>query len=127
MTARRRKDAGFTMLEVLIAIMLSSIAMLGVVALFRVQSAASSFSRRNTEAAVLATDQLERLRTVAVTGTTLTGSQASLAETGRVVTGGVFTRSWSVVPAAGYYDITVTVAWVDSGNKSVVVRGRRNQ
>lgn len=122
----RRREAGFTMLEVLVSIMLASIAMLGVVALFRVQTAASSFSRRNTEAAVLATDQLERLRTVALTGTTVTGSQASLSETGRVVTGGVFTRSWTVAPATGYYDITVTVAWVDNGNKSVVVRGRRN-
>jgi prepilin-type N-terminal cleavage/methylation domain-containing protein len=127
MKTRRRKEAGFTMLEVLIAIMLSSIAMLGVVALFRVQTAASSFSRRNTEAAVLATDQLERLRTVALTGSAITGSQTNLTETGKVVTGGVFTRSWTVAPATDYYDITVTVAWVDNGNKSVVVRGRRNQ
>jgi len=114
------------MLEVLIAIMLSSIAMIGVVALFRVQSAASSFSRRTTEASNLATDQLERLRTIAVTGTTITGSQTSLDEKGRVATGGPFSRSWTVVPVDSYYNVTVTITWFDNGNRSLVMRGRRN-
>ena len=126
MTRTRRKERGFTMLEVLIAIMLSSIAMIGVVALFRVQSAASSFSRRTTEASNLATDQLERLRTIAVTGTTITGSQTSLDEKGRVATGGPFSRSWTVVPVDSYYNVTVTITWFDNGNRSLVMRGRRN-
>lgn len=126
MSRTRRKERGFTMLEVLIAIMLSSIAMIGIVALFRVQSAASSYSRRTTEASTLATDQLERLRTIALTGTTVTGSQTSLDEKGRVATGGPFARSWTVVPTDSYYDVTVTVAWFDNGNRTLVMRSRRN-
>jgi len=115
------------MLEVMIAIMLSSIAMIGIVALYRVQTAASSFSRRTSEASVLANDQLERLRTVAIAGTTTSGAQANLDERGRVVAGAPFTRSWAMAPnAAEYYDIAVTVTWFDNGNRSLVVRGRRN-
>ena len=123
---RRASQRGFTMLEVLIAIMLSSIAMLGVVALFRVQTAASSFSRRTTEASILASDQVEHLRTVTVTGTTMTGTEPSLDEKGRVVTGGPFARSWTLIPVDSYYDVTVTVSWFDNGNRSLVMRGRRN-
>ena len=64
--ARRRSgQGGFTLMEVLISLVLGAIAMIGVIALYRASTNASSYSRRSTEAAVLAQDKLERLRTEA--------------------------------------------------------------
>ena len=114
------------MLEVLIAIMLSSVGMIGIVALFRVQTAASSFSRRTTEAAVLASDQLERVRTIPIPAAGSGSAQTGLDERGVAVTGGLFTRTWTAVPAADYFAVTVTVTWKDNGQRSLVLRGRRN-
>ena len=122
---RRRKatQGGFTLMEVLVSLVLGAIAMIGVIALYRASTNASSFSRRSTEASVLAQDKLERLRTeVPVTGS----DGGTIDETGKLVVGAPFTRSWTVAPVGQYFDINVTVGWVDEGaNKTVVVRGRR--
>ncbi|MEJ7601745.1 MAG: prepilin-type N-terminal cleavage/methylation domain-containing protein [Kofleriaceae bacterium] len=126
MTTTRAAERGFTMLEVLIAILLSSVGMIGIVALFRVQTAASSFSRRTTEASVLATDQLERVRTIPIPAAGSGSSQTSLDESGTVVTDGVFARTWTAVPVTDYFAVTVTVSWKDNGQRSLVLRGRRN-
>lgn len=121
----RRAQAGFTMIEVMIAVLLTAIATSGIIGLFMVQSRASGFSRHQTEATVLAQDQLERLRTVP---TTVSGADASpLDAAGKP--GGIYTRSWTFATGATptYYDIAVTVAWdEDNSAKTVVIRGRRN-
>lgn len=128
MRSRKSQEGGFTLMEVLISLILGAIAMIGVIALYRASTNASSFSRRSTEASVLAQDKLERLRTeaaVVVTGATDGGS---IDETGKVVVGAPFTRTWTVASGGGglYYDLTVSVAWQDEGvGKSVLVRGRR--
>jgi prepilin-type N-terminal cleavage/methylation domain-containing protein len=119
----RRGQHGFTMIEVLISIVLCSIAVMGVVALFRIQSESSSFSRRVTEATVLAEDKMEKLRTLPV-GALAGGPEVGIDETGRP--GGVFTRSWTATPAATYVDIDVTVEWNEDGPRQITLRGRRN-
>jgi Tfp pilus assembly protein PilV len=125
---QRRSERGFTMVEVLVALVLSMIAMVGVIALYRSQSAASSFSRRNTEATILAEDQMERLR---ATGGAGSGTVANLDERGVVVTGGPFTRFFEVTnpTATSFYDdILVRVSWIEEGlTKSVSLRGKRNR
>jgi Tfp pilus assembly protein PilV len=65
----RRSEAGFTMIEVMIAMLLTAIAMIGIIALFMTQRKASGFSRHTTEATVLAQDKLEQLRTLCVPAT----------------------------------------------------------
>lgn len=129
MTRRKRQQGGFTLVEVLVSLILSMIAMVGVIALYRTQTNASSFSRRNTEATMLAEDQLERLRTQNTVGS---GSTSGLDESGKVAAGGIFTRSFNVATGAGagssYDEITVTVQWQEDGAaKSLVVIGRRNR
>jgi prepilin-type N-terminal cleavage/methylation domain-containing protein len=122
---RRRTQRGFTMVEVLVALVLSAIAMVGVIALYRASTNASSFSRRNTEATVLAQGKLEELRTknIAVALTT----ETTLDETGKVVTGGPFTREHTVTLNGTFYDLLVTVKWTEEGvQRSVTLRGRRN-
>ncbi|HEU0034741.1 MAG TPA: prepilin-type N-terminal cleavage/methylation domain-containing protein [Kofleriaceae bacterium] len=124
---RRPPEAGFTMIEVLVAIVLCSIAVVGISALARVQSNAAGFSRRSTEASILAEDQFERLRLTASPTIASTGSQTGLDENGVVSNKGVFTRSWTVTPNGTYADVAVTVSWDDGVTRKVVLRGRRTR
>ncbi|MCX5744588.1 MAG: prepilin-type N-terminal cleavage/methylation domain-containing protein [Proteobacteria bacterium] len=122
---RRPRTAGFTLIEVMVSIVLASIATSGIVGLYVVETRASGFSRHSTEATVLAQDQLEQLRTSKVTGL---ASTAGLNEHGKVVTGGLFTRAYTVTSSTGYDDMVVTVQWSEDGEaKIVTIRSRRNQ
>ncbi|HET7500572.1 MAG TPA: prepilin-type N-terminal cleavage/methylation domain-containing protein [Kofleriaceae bacterium] len=119
---RRRGERGFTMIEVMIALLLTAVAVMGVLGVYMVQARASSASRHSSEAAFLAQDQLEQLRTqVAVAAT---GSDANVNERG--LASGIFTRSWSTTLGPGYVDIAVTVTWSEDGvARRFVLRGRR--
>lgn len=120
-----RPQRGFTMVEVMVAILLTGLTVIGVIGLFRVETRASTSSRRTTEAAVLAQDKLEELRTIAVASHTdsdtpldpLTGSAS------------IFTRNWVVAPDpedASIVSITVTVSWNEGGvPRTVQVSGQR--
>lgn len=105
---QRSQQGGFTLIEVMIAVLLTVIAVVGIVALFRTQSRASSYSRRSTEATMLATDKLEKLRTLA---TATAGSETSIDAQG--VAGGTFDRVWTVNVGTSYTDIAVRVGWDD--------------
>lgn len=110
--------------------MLCSISVIGIVALFQVQTNASGFSRRTTEATVLGEDQLERVRTQPAPTVATTATQTGLDANGKVVAAGPFTRTWTTTPSSDgtYSDITVTVSWSDDDGpaRQVVLRGRRN-
>jgi prepilin-type N-terminal cleavage/methylation domain-containing protein len=126
-----RAQRGFTMVEVLFALVLGGIAMVGVIALYRASTNASSFSRHSTEATVLAQGKLEELRTQ--TGALLATTDCAavspklLDETGKCVTGGIFTRTYSVTLNGSFFDVVVDVTWTEEGiAKTVTLRGRRN-
>jgi Tfp pilus assembly protein PilV len=116
------------MIEVMVAILLTAIAIIGILSLYMAQSRASSYSRHTSEASVLAEDGLEKLRLEsAPAGSTLT----DVDEQG--VSPGIFTRVLTVsglvgsAPAA-YYDLTSTVTWEEDGvTRTVTLNGRRNQ
>jgi prepilin-type N-terminal cleavage/methylation domain-containing protein len=126
----RPPDAGFTLIEVMIAILLTAIAVLGMIALFKVETHAGATSRRETEAAVLAQDKLEALRTRA---TPIVGPgipEVGLDANGMLVQSpnppGPYTRTSDVVQAGEHLRITVSVSWDDGARvRSVVVHGLR--
>ena len=123
----RRPEAGFTMVEVLVSILLTAIATTGILALYLVETRASGFSRHQTEATVLAQDKMESLRTAAAPGVTTTTTEAGLNEKGKVVSGGLYTRSATTTPVTSYADVSVTVSWTEDGlAKQVVLRSKRN-
>ena len=113
------------MVEVLVAIMLTAIAAAGIIGLYMVQTRSSDRSRAQTEAAILAQDQIERLRASNFTGTS---SEIGLDALGKP-TGGRFGRSWAVNTVGAcpscYSDMTVTVTWPDDNGRPVVMRARR--
>ena len=126
--ARKRPGGGFTLIEVMIAVLITAIAMAGIIALYTSETRASGNARHATEAAVLAQDQLERLRTTAAVSS-VPPHEIDLTPSGAVVTGvGIFTRQWIVTPIVNSYtDLQVTVTWTDdSVTRNVTLYGRRN-
>ncbi len=119
-----RPQGGFTLIEVMVAILLTALTTIGVLALYRVETRSSSFSRRETEAAVLAQDKLEELRTQ-VAGAT-TGSDAP---TDQLLGSSIFSREWTVtvsVTDPSILVIWVKVSWDDDGvQRDVQVYGQR--
>jgi prepilin-type N-terminal cleavage/methylation domain-containing protein len=122
MRAPAGDQGGFTMIEVMIAIVLLALATTGLIGLFRIQTGASSFSRHATEASSLAQDKLEVLRTQSAPAS---GSETALSALGKP--GGPFDRSWVVTPSATYIDYAVTVTWDESGTaRSIRLSSRRS-
>jgi prepilin-type N-terminal cleavage/methylation domain-containing protein len=128
---QRATESGFTLIEVLISILLASLLVIGAVALFRIESRAGSFSRRETEASVLAQDKLEALRTLIQPTATGTGADAAaLDASGNTGTPqAIFTRDWAITQmtdGSNVYQIEVHVSWDDGEiTRTVTVRGRR--
>ena len=119
-----RPQGGFTMIEVMIAILLTVIAVIGMMALFRIETRASGLSRRETEAAVLAQDKLEEVRTWSMPAVSPTGTDANIDALGN--TGGMFTRSWSITANGDAYNVQITVSWSDDGvSRTVVYNSQR--
>jgi prepilin-type N-terminal cleavage/methylation domain-containing protein len=129
MVSRRRRrsrgphERGFTLIEVMVALLLTAVAVMGLLGVYMAQARASSNTRHSSEAAVLAQDKLEQLRTQA--GVAGSGSEASINERG--IATGVFTRRWTVTLGAGYADVVVTITWSEDGvARQFVLRGRRS-
>lgn len=120
-TKRGSRQAAFTMIEVMVAVLLTAIATTGIVALYVVNTRASGFSRHTTEATILAQDQMERMRTNGAGS----GSNNGIDEAGN--SPGMFNVNYAVATAApAYDDINITVSWVEDGaNRAITVLGRR--
>jgi hypothetical protein len=125
-TVRRRSSAaGFTLIEVMVALLLTVIAVIGIVALYMIESRASGFSRHETEASVLAEDKMEVLRTItppcqgAIPCAQLAGVDANITEEELAGSNGIYTRTWSITPNTGptpdWWDYLVSVTWTEDG------------
>jgi Tfp pilus assembly protein PilV len=115
------------MIEVMVAMLLTALTVIGVLGLYRIESRASAFSRRETEAAVLAQDKLEELRTQAAPTADVTGSDSPPDQFSPTNTP-FFARSWAITVSldAAVYNIEVTVTWDEDGyTRTVKVQGVR--
>ena len=124
----RSHDEGFTFIEVMISVLLTAIAVIGMIALFRINSNAAMMSRHQTEAAVLANDKLEILRTASTASITAGGPYAEgpMNEQGTNVSGGRYTRNTTIATSGTMFSVQVVVSWDEDGTtKSVTVRGIR--
>jgi prepilin-type N-terminal cleavage/methylation domain-containing protein len=127
---KRNPESGFTMIEVMIAMLITAIALIGILALFMAQTKASGYSRHATEATALCEDKLEKLRTLTAASVGINGTETTLDEKG-VVGSGIYTRTWTYTVMAAYVDLVCTTSWnEDEGagagsGKSVTLRARR--
>jgi prepilin-type N-terminal cleavage/methylation domain-containing protein len=123
-------QAGFTLIEVMVALLLAAIAIMGILGLYTTSTRASGFSRHTTEATILAEDKIESLRLLPAVqvGTAIT--EPGLGALGTTSTG-IFTRSYTSLlvpnPACNYANVQVIVTWNDDGtDHSVKVNSKRN-
>ena len=105
------RQAGFTLVEVMVALLLTAIAVMGIIGLFLAETRASSFSRHNAEAAVLANDKAETLRTTKSASIASGNDATSLDAEGNA--GGIFYRKWTWTQGTDttYSAVTVMVGW----------------
>jgi prepilin-type N-terminal cleavage/methylation domain-containing protein len=118
-----RNEQGFSMLEVLIAICLLTIAMMGLITLQSRGIRCNDLGNRTSQAVALAQDQLEQLIQSACGGNfplaapspnPFPDANNPISETGAA--GGIFTRTWQLqnaAPVTNAQTITVSVVWND--------------
>ena len=104
-------QGGFTLIEMMVAILLVGVGLMGLAALSTTVTRANVQSSGLTAASALAQERIESFQTQPY------GSIASGSDT-RLLDGVAFTRSWTVTPddpAPGLKTIAVTVSWATRG------------
>ncbi len=110
-------NRGFTLIEVLIAIFLLVVAILGSISTTAIIIKSNSLSKTMTTATTLAKDKMEQLKNtgydVLAGGTDYASKDSTLQTTSTA--NSIFTRIWTVTsdgsPAAGMKTVAVTVQW----------------
>ena len=114
-----KKPDGFSLIEVLIALVILSIALLALAGLMATTTRNNAVGGHMTEAATLAQDLLERLRLTPMWILTANGMGNGAPQVDNPVgsTGITYTRTWTCtrnLPAPDIlHTITITVSWVD--------------
>ena len=120
--------AGFTMVEVLVAIGIFSIAILGLAVGAITITRANKTSQFHTLATNLAQDKLEQLK--AATSPNVASCSSNCDASVPTYQNASFTRTWVVTantPAAGINQIDVTVQWRDYSQHSLTVSSAMSQ
>jgi prepilin-type N-terminal cleavage/methylation domain-containing protein len=117
-------ERGFTMVEVLIALLILLLGMAGVLSLQLTSLEATAFSRHATEASVLAEDKMEALRTQPTA--TLVSDSDTVDARGVPDPNGLYAREWTVAAAGEDTSITVEVSWLEQGNAAEPYRVTMN-
>ncbi len=136
---KRRSVRGFTLMEVMVAVLVTTAALIGSLSLLGTIYRSGSFSRNATEAGILAQAKLEAelSRTPIAAGTTPNPPDGITQEAGLNAFGsldttsglGIYTRNttWATTADLQRRSITVTVGWNDSmaRNHTVTVMTER--
>jgi type IV pilus assembly protein PilV len=122
---RARPGAGFTLVEVIVAIVLLGVGLMGLAALSTTVTRANVQSSSLTTATALAQERAERLRTEDY-------DALASGNDSRVVDNVTYTRSWVVTaddPEPGLKTVAIAVSWTTRGTthttRLTTIRGRR--
>jgi type IV pilus assembly protein PilV len=122
---RARRSAGFTLIEVIVAIVLLGVGLMGLAALSTTVTRANVQSSSLTTATALAQERAERLRTEDY-------DALASGNDSRVVDNVAYTRSWVVTaedPEPGLKTVAIAVSWTTRGTthttRLTTIRGRR--
>jgi prepilin-type N-terminal cleavage/methylation domain-containing protein len=115
-----KRQEGFTLPEVMVALIVLCVALLGMAALTGSIVRAGALSRDRVEATTLAQSKIEELKNTGFSSMA-SGNDSQ----------GAFTRTWTVsagVPAANATTIVTTVSWAWAGaTRTVVLRTIRSE
>lgn len=116
-----RKPTGFTLIEVLIALVILAVSLLGMAGLMATTTRNNSDGGRVTEAVTLIQGKLEELKATPPARIANNGLNVVVPDPlSNVIRGTTYTRSWMVVPDVNNtYRITVTVSWTDKTSHSI--------
>jgi prepilin-type N-terminal cleavage/methylation domain-containing protein len=120
-----RKEAGFTIIEVMIALLILLIGLSGILSMQMTSMGATAFSRHATEASVVGEKKMEELTALATTSLpTVAGNDSDLVDSRGESDPGCYpscnyTREWTAaLNAAGTeWDMTVKVTWYERGTE----------
>ncbi|HEY1587874.1 MAG TPA: prepilin-type N-terminal cleavage/methylation domain-containing protein [Polyangia bacterium] len=133
-TKRRRRARGLTLIEVMIALLVTTIALLGALATVGITVRGANFSRNATEASVLVQTKLESLVSLpqGPSGGALpvtVSPELTLDANGLTVPTGIYTRTtkWTQTASPAQRTCTVTVSWTDLTGSSHAVTASRTQ
>ena len=131
---RRRGARGLTLIEVMVALLVTTIALLGALATVGITVRGANFSRSATEASILAQSKLETKVSLltGATGTLPAPEIETLDANGAVViagTAGAYTRTtaWTASTDGLRRVCTVTVTWTDGLGTAHSVIAQRQQ
>ena len=119
-----KESAGFALIEVLVALVILAVCLLGMAGLMATTTRNTSGGDHMTQAATLAQDKLEELRGLSPQKINARGLNTKLQDNVLpTIRGTTYTRSWMVVPDLNntFYTITVTVSWDDRTRHSINV------
>ncbi len=110
-----RNSKGFTLLEILMAVIILSISLLALAGLMSLTTRNNSYGNHVTEAATFAQDKLEELRAVPWANI-VTGNDLRKGSTGIN-----YSRNWNVAPNAAdsLRTVTVTINWNDRTDHTI--------
>jgi prepilin-type N-terminal cleavage/methylation domain-containing protein len=107
------KSKGFTLIEILIALVILSVAFLALAGLMVQTTRNNSFGGRMTEAATFAQDKLEELKAVSWVAI-VPGSDRKMGSNGID-----YARTWNVGTNGNLKTITMTINWNDQNSHSI--------
>jgi len=113
MKIRTRNQKGFTLLEVMISMIILSVALLALAGLQIISIRGNAFGGTMTEAITLAKDKIEDLKRD-------DWSNVASDNDTQVVRGINYARNWQVQTVGQTKEVTVTVSW-DNGNHQVIL------
>lgn len=108
----KTNNDGFTLLEVMIALVILSVGLLGLAALQLVAVKSNAFSSEMTYATMLAQEHAERLKSLPFTDANLTAGTHSAMGSSKGVQYTVTWIVWDNVPAENMKSVSVTVRWL---------------
>ena len=117
MNKAARKPKGFTLIEVVTALIILAIGLLAIATMQITSTRGAHFSNSVTQATVLGQDKLEYLRNLSYGHPDLSSGQhdeGTISDT-------IFSRQYNIVEDAGnsMKTIIVTVQWTDRGNHNI--------
>ncbi len=126
----RNRQGGFTLIEVMIAMLLLLVGVAGVLSLQMVSVRATSFSRHATEATIVAEDKMEELMSMGLISTLFVSDTDTVDEMGRTDGNNEYRRVWTIGDGdldATNTSVKVEVFWMERGTdeRSIAMDSQR--